>query len=76
MHGSAEDKASAAATLTRGESSLPDLAVEIKHGNRVTSPKGAKTIIFYFFDIFLIYLAPSGAKYCEKGWAATKIGEG
>ena len=30
----------------------------------------------YFVTLFLKYLAPSGAKYCEKGWAVTKTGEG
>ena len=40
--------------------------------------KEAKASIFLqvFFDLFLIYLAPSGAKYREKGLAVTKIGEG
>ena len=35
-----------------------------------------KTIFPLFFQLFVslfsIYLAPSGAKYCEKGWAAPK----
>ena len=35
-----------------------------------------KTIVLSFFIIFSIYLAPSGAKYCEKGLAVTKTGEG
>ena len=37
--------------------------------------KGNFSLIFlYFFDLFSKYLAPSGAKYCEKGLAA--IGKG
>ena len=32
--------------------------------------------LLLFFGLFSIYLAPSGAKYREKGWAVTKIGEG
>ena len=27
------------------------------------------------FVLFSTYLAPSGAKYGEEGWAASKIGE-
>ena len=34
------------------------------------------SIFCYFFDLFSKYLAPSGAKYREKGWVVTKIGEG
>ena len=30
----------------------------------------------YLFGRFSKYLAPSGAKYREKGWAVTKTGEG
>ena len=39
--------------------------------------KNEKSPFFrYFFGRFSIYLAPSGAKYREKGWAVTKTGEG
>ena len=37
---------------------------------RVTSPPGYNPHFLYFFGRFSIYLAPSGAKYCEKGLAA------
>ena len=42
-----------------------------------SAPKRIKNNCFlYFFGLFPVYLAPSGAKYCEKGLAASKIGEG
>ena len=43
----------------------------------VWAKKGKNQSIFCnFFGIFSKYLAPSGAKYREKGWAVAKIGEG
>ena len=43
---------------------------------RVTSPKGARTRIAATFSIFFHIFGPRGAKYREKGLAASKIGEG
>ena len=44
----------------------------------IKGPKKYKipSIFYDFFDLFSKYLAPSGAKYREKGWAVTKTGEG
>ena len=52
---------------------------ELLHGGEQlqTLPKSKFSSIFcYFFGLFSKYLAPSGAKYREKGWAVAKIGEG
>ena len=39
--------------------------------------KDKKQLIFqYFFDLVSKYLAPGGAKYCEKGLAVANLGEG
>ena len=59
----------------------PALLYSFTNASLPTLVQGAKKKQFfidflYFFGLFSKYLAPSGAKYREKGWAVTKIGEG
>ena len=46
-------------------------------GEVAPCPKNSfSSIFYYFFGLFSKYVAPSGAKYREKGWAVAKTGEG
>ena len=87
LHGSARTTASAGGRRLRGAPmQLPSrrggcASSRLDHSLMdpyIKSPK--RQFLLHFFTMFLaflfIYLAPSGAKYREKGLAVTKTGEG
>ena len=59
-----------AAAPCRGLNEIPELVI------CAYERKGPAGKNQHFFGLFSVYLAPSGAKYCTKGLAVTKIGEG
>ena len=65
--------ASAASLDLQGSPRAPPSACRGYASSRLDH--GLKVYLF-FLGRFSIYLAPSGAKYCEKGLAVTSIGEG